>query len=124
MLIWNRDTAQPLYLRPIDPPGSPLIPLPLEGEGKPKWSFNPFNWSPDSGTFAVTDESQRTVALYSVPDAHEVGRWWADGYTLGSPGQWSLSYEWTTPGVWSPDGKYLLLTGSGTGSALFLIQRP
>jgi hypothetical protein len=123
MLIWNRD-EQSLYLRAIDPPGAVLTPLPLEGELNPKWSFNPFNWSPDSGTFAVTVESERYVALYNVPSAHEVGRWWADGYTLGSPGQWSLSYEWTTPGVWSPDGKVLLLTGSGAGSALFLIQKP
>ncbi|MBN1430333.1 MAG: hypothetical protein JXB07_18325 [Anaerolineae bacterium] len=122
MLIWNRE-EQSLYLRAIDPPGAPLVPLLFEGEVNPKWSFNPFKWSPDSETFAVTVEAGQYVALYSVPDAHEAGRWWADDYTLGSPGLWSPSYEWATPGVWSPDGKYLLLTGSGAGSALFLIQR-
>lgn len=122
MLVWDMNSRF-LHLRSVDPPGAGLIPLPLGNEFG-VWSLIPFDWSPDSQTFAVAVESQRYVALYHVPDAREVGRWWAEDYRLGTPMQWSLSYEWIAPGVWSPDGKYLLLTGEGAGDALFLIQKP
>lgn len=130
MLLWNPEDsgALALYLRPVDPPGGDTRMIeqwePLRKGG---YGANLLEWSSDSHFFAVANLSDRSIEVYSVPDGQEVAHVAVHGYTLGMPTIYSADRLWMASGVWSPDGKSLLVPGetaSKRGGVLIVLKLP
>ena len=108
---WDEDKYRAIYkiaLRAVDPVGSETYPL-MDTDANPF----PLAWSPDNTHIAINSSSG--VALFSLADRIQLGFW--------ETGNFEPLY-----GVWSPDGKFLALSGPtpypSSSYALFILQLP
>jgi hypothetical protein len=105
--------GRPAWIRRIDDVDGQWVGL----DGPPKgWSS--LRWSPDATRVAMGGPGY--VVAFSVPDGRRVGTW--DTRPFGG-GDVSDAATWTGP--WSPDGRWLVASGTAGGeTGLFVLPVP